>query len=76
MSFAEAQTVFGHPLATTLQDPDHAIGEQRYLEIGYSNRGRVLMVSYTEYREDHEECIHIISAREVTRRERRQYEER
>ena len=61
VSFEEAQTVFGHPLSTTFDDPDHSIDEQRYLEIGHSNRGRLLVVSYTEYIEDNEEYIHDLS---------------
>jgi uncharacterized DUF497 family protein len=71
VSFHEAATVLGDPLSTTVPDPDHSLEEDRYIIVGTSNHGRVLMVAHTE-QGDH---IRIISARELTRRERRQYEE-
>jgi uncharacterized DUF497 family protein len=71
ISFHEAVTVFGDPLSTTVPDPDHSLEEDRYIIVGTSHRGRILMVAHTE-QGDH---IRIISARELTRRERRQYEE-
>ena len=71
VSFHEAATVFGDPLSTTVPDPDHSLEEDRYIIVGTSYRGRMLMVAHTE-EGDH---IRIISARELTRRERRQYEE-
>jgi uncharacterized protein len=70
--FEEAETVFDDPLSKTLLDPDHSEGEERYLEIGYSSRRRLLLVSYSE----RQGRVRIISARRVTRRERRSYEER
>ena len=70
--FEAAETVFDDPLSKTLLDPDHAEGEERYLDIGYSSRRRVLLVSYTE-RQGH---VRIMSAPRVTRKERRSYEER
>ena len=71
VSFEEAATVFGDPLSTTVPDPDHSAEEDRYITIGLSSRFRLLMVAHTE-RGDR---IRIISARELTRRERKQYEE-
>lgn len=71
VSFHEAATVFGDPLSTTVPDPDHSLEEDRYIIVGTSHRGRVLMVAHTEQGD----YIRIISARELTRRERRQYEE-
>jgi uncharacterized DUF497 family protein len=68
--FAEAQTVFGDPLQWTVQDPDHSIGEFRFLTTGLSNQRRIIIVAHTE-RGDR---IRIISAREVTAPERRVYE--
>ena len=70
VDFAEAATVFGDPLEITISDPDHSMGEFRFLSMGYSSLNRLLIVSYTE-REDH---IRIISARVASSRERRQYE--
>ncbi len=71
MTFHEAATVFGNALALTYPDPDHSFDEFRFITIGWSSSGRLLLVSHTE-RGDR---IRIISAREVTPRERRFYEE-
>ena len=71
VSFQEAATVFGDPLSITVLDPDHSFEENRYIIVGQSHRGRLLIVSYTE-RGDR---IRIISARELTRQERKAYEE-
>ena len=71
VSFVEAATVFGDDLAITVPDPDHSIGEDRYITIGWSNRHRLLMVAHA----DRENRIRIISARELTRREQKAYEE-
>ncbi|MDQ3580617.1 MAG: BrnT family toxin, partial [Pseudomonadota bacterium] len=48
VSFEEAKTVFGDPLYVDFYDPDHSDDERRYLIMGESNRGRLLMVSYAE----------------------------
>jgi uncharacterized DUF497 family protein len=69
-SSEEASTVFGDPLATTVADPDHSEGEERFLTTGLSDRQRVLIVWHTEG----EEGIRIIGAREATPHERRIYE--
>lgn len=71
VSFREATTVFADPLSITISDPDHSRAEMRFVDIGLSHRGRLLVVSYTE-RGDR---IRLISARFATRNERRQYEE-
>ena len=73
IDFAEAATVFGDPLEVTISDPDHSIGEYRFLSVGMSSAGRVLVVSYVE-RSDYR--IRIISVRSASQRERRQYETR
>ena len=70
VDFTEAATVFGDPLELTISDPDHSVGEFRFLSIGHSARNRILVASYTE----REDCIRIISARTASPRERRQYE--
>jgi len=70
-SFEEAGTVFGDPLALTYDDPDHSDDEHRFVTIGVSRQGRLLIVSHT-YRE---EQTRIISARLTTRRERSLYED-
>ncbi|NJL55855.1 BrnT family toxin [bacterium] len=48
VSFEEAKTVFDDPLYVDFYDPDHSEDEERYLIVGESNQGRVLIVSYTE----------------------------
>ena len=71
VTFEEATTVFGDPLALTFDDPDHSAGEQRFLTFGTAATGKALVVSHT----DRGDTIRIISAREMTRRERRTYEQ-
>jgi hypothetical protein len=71
VAFDEAKTVFDDPLYIDFYDPDHSYDEHRYIIIGQSQRGRLLIVSYTE----RENVTRLISAREVTRREREAYEE-
>ena len=71
ISFDEAQTVFKDPLFIDFYDPDHSEDEERYLIVGKSNQGNLLIVSYTE----RESSIRIISARKVTKAERKAYEE-
>jgi uncharacterized DUF497 family protein len=63
-------TVFGDPLEVTIPDPDHSDGEFRFLSLGMSAGGRLLVVAYTEC----EARIRIINAREATNQERNQYE--
>jgi uncharacterized DUF497 family protein len=48
VSFDEAVTVFYDPLATTFDDPDHSVGEHRFVTIGRSSRGRLLVVAHAE----------------------------
>ena len=71
MAFDEALTVFGDPLARIFDDPDHSESEQRELIIGHSAQQRLLVVSFT----DRPPRTRIISAREATVHERRDYEE-
>lgn len=71
IAFEEAASIFGDPLAITFRDPDHSVGENRYLTFGVSQSGLLLIVSHT-YRSD---TARIISARCATRAERKIYEE-
>jgi uncharacterized protein len=48
VSFQEAATVFGDPLALTLPDPDHSLSEQRFITIGTSSTNRILVVAHTD----------------------------
>ena len=70
VSFAEAMTVFRDLLEVTIPDPDHSEGEFRFLSLGRSSEGRLLVVAYTE----RQGCIRLISAREAAPKERRKYE--
>lgn len=72
VNFREAATAFDDTLSMTFPDDDHSAGERRFLIIGMSARGRILVVSYTEVAAD---TIRIISARTATRHERTFYEE-
>ena len=71
VSFHEAATVFGDALAITYPDPDHSIGEERYVTFGRPVRGGVLVVALVE----RHDTVRLISARPATRRERKLYEE-
>lgn len=70
VSFEDALSVFGDPLATTIRDPDHSLDEERFLTTGVSKGQRLIIVSHTE----REGRLRIISAPAVTAAERRQYE--
>ena len=72
VGFGEATTAFNDPLSVTIDDPDHSADEQRFLLLGLSNRGRVLVVAHAE----RGGSIRIISARRASRRERQTYEEK
>jgi uncharacterized DUF497 family protein len=71
VGFAEASKVFTDPLAATGADPDHSVGESRWITFGMSREGDLLVVSHT----DEGDMIRIISARAATLSERRLYEE-
>jgi hypothetical protein len=72
VSFEEAKTVFGDPLGRIVTDPRHSEEEERCVLLGLSHRQRLLAVMFTERAEQ----VRIISARQATRRERRDYEEK
>jgi uncharacterized DUF497 family protein len=71
VTFQEAATIFGDPLAITFDDPDHSMSESRYITFGLSLQKRLIVVSHTE-RGDR---TRIINARLMDRKERRIYEE-
>ena len=71
VSFDEAATVFADTLAHVFPDQDHSDDETRFLIIGMSDAGRILVVSHTDWGER----TRIISAREAIRKERIFYEE-
>ena len=71
VSFEEAATVFSDPLAVIFDDEFHSTEEIREIIIGHSTNNRLLLVYFTE----RDEAIRIISARQATRTERKDYEE-
>lgn len=71
IGFEEAITVFNDPLAITISDLYHSLDEDRFIDIGNSYRGRLLVVVYTE----RESAIRIISCRKATRSEQKTYEQ-
>jgi uncharacterized DUF497 family protein len=71
VTFEEASTVFGDPLAMLMPDPDHSVDEKRYLLLGMSNRRRLIVVAFAE----RPPRTRLISARRAQRHERKRYEE-
>lgn len=71
VTFEEAETVFGDPLAAVFLDEDHSFEEKREIIIGYSSEQRLLVVCFTERGED---LIRIITARRADPDERRKHE--
>jgi uncharacterized protein len=71
VTFEEAASIFGDPLAITFADPDHSIAEYRYVTFGVSRLSRLLVVCHT----GDSDKMRIISARMMTRQERKIYEE-
>ncbi len=71
VSFEEAKTVFIDEYARLIPDPDHFIGEERFILMGLSSQFRLLVVCHCEKNAD---TIRIISARKADKYERKQYE--
>ena len=72
ITFDEASTVFGDPLARIFDDPEHSAVERREIIVGHSILSRLLLVCFTEREAG---VIRIFSAREATKKERQDYEE-
>jgi hypothetical protein len=71
ISFEEAVLVFGDPLSVTVHDPAHSKLEDRYVTMGITSTNELLVVVHF----DHNDTIRIISARQATKQERRNYEQ-
>lgn len=71
VAFQEAATAFGDPLSLTVPDPDHSVGEARFVLVGVTHRGRLVVVAHVET----EDTIRIISARPASKAERKSYEQ-
>jgi uncharacterized DUF497 family protein len=72
VSFDEGTTVFDDPLAVIFADPNHSLRERREVIVGHSINNRLILVCFSERSE---ETIRIFSARTLTKRERKDYEE-
>jgi uncharacterized DUF497 family protein len=72
VDFEEARTIFNDPQLLTFEDFYHSEHEQRYLSLGISSSGRLLIAAHT----GEDNVIRLINCRPTTRRERRTYEER
>jgi len=71
VSFGEAQEIFDDLLSITVLDHSQSVDEERFLTVGQSLRGRLLTVGHA----DSDDEVRIITARDATKRERRDYEE-
>lgn len=74
LTFEEATTAFEDDRSVTMPDPTHSVGEERFLLLGRTSRGRIVVVAFTERSADID-TIRLISARLADRGERHDYEE-
>lgn len=70
VSFDEAVTIFYDPLAATFEDPDHSVGEHRFITVGRSSSDRLLVAAHVE----HGATLRIITARLASAKERKRHE--
>ena len=70
LSLAEGISLLGDPLGRSRPDPDHSVGEARFIRLGRTTGGLLATVAYS----DHGDQVRIISVRRATRHERRAYE--
>jgi uncharacterized DUF497 family protein len=74
VAFSEAAKVLMDPMSLTVFDATHSQVEERWFTLGETVAGRLLAVSHTHVSHSAETAtVRIISAREATRAERRQY---
>ena len=71
VSFEEAATIFADRLSLTIPDPEHSEEEERFVTMGKTYSGKVVVVVHT----DRGDNIRLIGARPASRRERKSYEE-
>ncbi len=77
VSFEEGATVFKDPHAVSIFDPDHSHKEDRWITLGFSGNGRLLVVMHTFYEKDYETVeIRIISSRKASKKEKNMYGEK
>jgi len=75
ISFSEAREIFEDPLHLSYMDYRYSYFEERWISIGQTRKMNIVVVANLFFTADGEEIIRIISAREATQNERRQYEE-
>jgi uncharacterized protein len=76
VAFAQGATVFADALALTVFDAAHSEFEERWFTLGMASNGKLLAVSHTYAATGPASArVRVISAREATRNERRQYED-
>ena len=71
VSFEQAMNVFADPLARIFDDDEHSADDRREIIIGHSPQYDLILVSFTAV----DDKVRLLSARKVTRRERKDYEE-
>src|SRR6185369_6255084 len=67
--YEEAFTIFEDPFIAVIDDPDHSVVENRYVAVGQTNQGRLVVVTYTIRNDE----PWLITAREAEPRERRRH---
>jgi hypothetical protein len=75
VSFEEAKTLFNDPFLITFHDESHSENEERFISIGRSAQGRILLAVHTEQTKDDDLIVRLISCRKATPGERKTYEE-
>ena len=76
VSFEQAAEVFLDPTHIAVFDGEHSETEERWVTIGKTRNKRLLVVAHTfAEHENHTVTVRLISAREATQHEQRQYEE-
>lgn len=76
VSFEEAATIFLDPMAITIYDPDHSEEDERWITMGVSRNGRLLIVCHTFHKENtNSATIRIISSRKANKKETKEYGE-
>ncbi len=75
ITFEEAAEVFDDPLHISVLDKRFDYFEERWITIGLSKKGNILVVGHLYLLASGEETLRIITARKATKKERMQYEE-
>jgi uncharacterized protein len=76
VTFLQAMTVLSDALAVTLYDAVHSQDEERWISLGQTSEGSLLVVVHTFVETGPTSAlVRIISARPATKNERKQYEQ-